>query len=58
MIREEVAPDSKSFHSDTVTAEKKVVMTLYYPKDQGSFRQTEYFWCFQSNIIYYLASCS
>ena len=40
MIREEVAPDSRSFRSDTVTAEKKVAMTLYYLKDQGSFRQT------------------
>ena len=40
MIREEVAPDSRSFRSVTVTAEKKVAMTLYYLKDQSSFRQT------------------
>ena len=58
MIKEEVAPNSRSFHRDTVTAEKKVAMTFHYLKDQGSFRQTEYFWCFQSNIIYYVASCS
>ena len=30
MIREEIAPDSRSFRSDTVTAEKKVAMTLYF----------------------------
>ena len=40
IIREKIAPDSRSFRSDTVTAEKKVAMTLYYLKDQGSFRQT------------------
>ena len=41
MIREAVAPDSRSFRSDIVTAEKKVAMTLYhYLKNQGSFRQT------------------
>ena len=40
MVREEVAPDSRSFRSDTLIAEKKVAMTFYYLKDQGSFRQT------------------
>ena len=29
MMRKEVAPNSRSFRSDTVTAEKKVAMTLY-----------------------------
>ena len=27
---EEIAPDSRSFRSDTVTAEKKVAMTFYF----------------------------
>ena len=40
MIREKVAPDSRSFRSDIVTAEKKLAMTLYYLKHQGFFRQT------------------
>ena len=39
-IRTHIAPDSESFRKDTISAEKRVAMVLYYLKDQGSFRMT------------------
>ena len=39
-IRERVSPDVSSFRQDTISAEKRVAMVLYYLKDQGSFRMT------------------
>ena len=40
MIKGEITPDPMAFREDVVTAEKKVAMTLYYLKDQGSYRMT------------------
>ena len=37
MIKAEVAPDPKA-RKDTVSAEKKVAMALYYLKDHGSYQ--------------------
>ena len=39
-LRPHIAPKAKSFRADTVNAEKKVAMSLYYMKDQGSYRMT------------------
>ena len=39
-IRESVSPKGNSFRSDTISAEKRVAMVLYYLKDQGSYRMT------------------
>ena len=39
-LRPVIAPHADSFRYDTVSAEKKVAMTLYYIKDQGSYRMT------------------
>ena len=39
-IRDYVSPATTSFRSDTITAEKRVAIVLYYLKDQGSFRMT------------------
>ena len=35
-----ISPNPNSFRPDTVSAEKKLAMTLYYLKDQGSLRMT------------------
>ena len=39
-LRHYLSPDSESFRKDTISMEKKVAMTLYYLKDQGSLRMT------------------
>ena len=39
-LRPYLSPDSESFIKDTISIEKKVAMTLYYLKDQGSLRMT------------------
>lgn len=39
-LRQVIAPSDRSFRSDTISAEKKLAMCLYYLKDQGSFRMT------------------
>ena len=35
-----LSPDSESFRKDTIPLEKKIGMTIYYLKDQGSLRMT------------------
>ena len=35
-----ISPKLNSFRADTLSADKKVAMTLYYLKDQGSYRMT------------------
>ena len=35
-----ISPNMNSFRKDTLSAEKKLAMTLYYLKDQGSYRMT------------------
>ena len=40
LIRHRISPSSDAFRSDTIAAEKRVAMVLYYLKDQGSFRMT------------------
>ena len=39
-IRVKVAPNCEPFRKDTIGAEKRVAMVLYYLKDQGSLRMT------------------
>jgi len=39
-IRKDIEPNAESFRSDTICAEKRVAMVLYYLKDQGSYRMT------------------
>ena len=39
-IRNRIGPHVESFRRDTIAAEKRVAMVLYYLKDQGSFRMT------------------
>ena len=40
LLREYVTPNAESFRQDTISAEKRVAMVLYYLKDQGSLRMT------------------
>ena len=35
-----ISPKQQAFRCDTISAEKKVAITLYYLKDQGSYRMT------------------
>lgn len=40
LLREYVTPNAEAFRPDTISAEKRVAIVLYYLKDQGSFRMT------------------
>lgn len=40
LIRPFIAPDMQSIRIDTITAEKRLAIVLYYLKDQGSLRMT------------------
>ena len=39
-LREEIDASASSFRADTIRADKRVAMVLYYLKDQGSYRMT------------------
>ena len=39
-LREEIDASPSSFRADTIRADKRVAMVLYYLKDQGSYRMT------------------
>ena len=39
-VRPLLEPDPRNFRADVMSVEKKVAMTLYYLKDQGSYRMT------------------
>ena len=40
LLREYITPNADSFRPDTISAEKRVAIVLYYLKDQGSLRMT------------------
>ena len=39
-LRPYIRPNKDSFRGDTISSVKKLAMTLYYLKDQGSLRMT------------------